>query len=68
MSGENGEEVVVIEVTVEGAVLPHTERIEIPAAELAGKTQREREAIFDEYAEQAALNVVNWGWGEVEQP
>jgi hypothetical protein len=62
---QDGEEVVVIEVTVEGRVLPHTERVEIPASELEGKTQSEREKIFDEYAETAALNVVNWGWGEV---
>jgi hypothetical protein len=56
---------VVIEVTVEGRVLPWTERIEIPAAELDGLTSEERENVFAQYAEEAALNVVNWGWVEV---
>jgi len=60
------EKVIRIEVTVEPRVYePTTYVVEVPVSELEGKSERERDAILQEYAESCANEALPWGWEEL---
>jgi hypothetical protein len=39
--------------------------VEVPDAELAGKTDQERQAVITGYVQAEVENIVQWGWQEV---